>query len=70
VRGERIDRVIARYAEANKTTIKEAQDIYLRRQATGQFVEAEEIAAMVLFLAGDEARSITGQFISIDGGFE
>jgi NAD(P)-dependent dehydrogenase (short-subunit alcohol dehydrogenase family) len=70
VRGERIDGVIARYAEANKMTIKEAQDNYLRRQATGQFVEAEEIAAMVLFLAGDEARPITGQFISIDGGFE
>jgi NAD(P)-dependent dehydrogenase (short-subunit alcohol dehydrogenase family) len=70
VRGERIDNVIAKYAEANKISIKEAQDHYLKRHATRQFVEAEEIAALVLFLATAEARSITGQFISIDGGFE
>lgn len=70
VRGERIDNVIAKYAEANKLSIQEAQDHYLKRHATGQFVEAHEIAALVLFLATKEARSITGQFISIDGGFE
>ena len=70
VRGERMDGVIARYAEANKITVEQAHDTYLRRQATGRFVEPEEIAALVLFLATDEARSITGEFISIDGGFE
>lgn len=70
VRGERIMRVIRAYAQANGLSEEDATAHYLRRQATGRFVEPEEIAAMVLHLASDAARSITGQFISIDGGFE
>ena len=35
----------------------------------GRAVEAEEIAATVLFLAGDGARMITGEEIVVDGGF-
>jgi NAD(P)-dependent dehydrogenase (short-subunit alcohol dehydrogenase family) len=31
--------------------------------------EPEDIAAMALFLASDEARFVTGQCISVDGGF-
>jgi len=70
VRGDRIDAVIARFAEANGIGIETARESYLKRQATGKFVEADEIAALALFLASDAARSITGEFISIDGGFE
>jgi len=70
VRGERIMRVIRAYAQANGLSEADATAHYLRRQATGRLVEPEEIAAMVLHLASDAARSITGQFISIDGGFE
>ena len=70
VRGDRIDRVIAEFAEANKVTIEEARKTYLARHADGKFVEAYEIAALVLFLASDAARPITSQFVSIDGGFE
>ena len=29
---------------------------------------AEEVSALVLFLCGDEARGITGQALSVDGG--
>jgi NAD(P)-dependent dehydrogenase (short-subunit alcohol dehydrogenase family) len=70
VRGDRIDRVIAEFAEANKVKIEEARKTYLARHADGKFVEADEIAALVLFLASDAARPITSQFVSIDGGFE
>ena len=35
----------------------------------GSAAEVEDIAAMVAFLAGDEARMITGEEIVIDGGF-
>jgi NAD(P)-dependent dehydrogenase (short-subunit alcohol dehydrogenase family) len=35
----------------------------------GRLGQAEEVAAMVLFLASDEARFITGQHILVDGGY-
>jgi 3-hydroxybutyrate dehydrogenase len=34
----------------------------------GQMVQPEEVAALVLFLASDAARAITGQGVNIDGG--
>jgi len=70
VRGERIARVVEAYAAANKLPLAEAESWYLSRQATGRYVEPDEIAAMVLYLASEAGRSITGQFISVDGGFE
>lgn len=70
VRGERIEKVVAAFAERNAMSVAEAEAHYLMRQATRAFVEPGEIAAMVLYLASDAARSITGQFIGVDGGFE
>lgn len=45
------------------------KEVMLAAQPSGRFVEVEEVAALVLFLAGDEARSITGAAIPIDGGW-
>jgi NAD(P)-dependent dehydrogenase (short-subunit alcohol dehydrogenase family) len=70
VRGERIMNVVAAYAKANEITVAQAEARYLDHQATRAFVEPEEIAAMILFLASDAARSITGQFIGVDGGYQ
>ena len=44
-------------------------EIMLAPQPTKQFVEVEEVAAMVIYLCGDMARSITGASIAIDGGW-
>ncbi len=37
--------------------------------ALGRFGEAEEVAALVAFLAGPEAANITGASLNIDGGY-
>ena len=34
----------------------------------GRLVEPDEVAALVLFLASDESRMVTGQSIAVDGG--
>ena len=44
-------------------------DVLLAAQPTKQFVTVEQVAALALFLARDEAASITGANLSMDGGW-
>ncbi len=44
-------------------------DVLLAAQPTKRFVTPEEVAALALFLCRDEARSITGANLSVDGGW-
>jgi 3-hydroxybutyrate dehydrogenase len=46
-----------------------ARDVMLRPMPKQRFIEIDEIAATVLFLASPAARNITGQCIAIDGGW-
>ena len=41
----------------------------LGNQATGKFVGVDELAALVQHLCSDEARSLTGAILSVDGGW-
>jgi len=45
------------------------RDVLLAAQPTKQFVTVEQVAALALFLAGDDAASITGTLQAIDGGW-
>ncbi len=44
-------------------------DVLLAAQPTKRFVTPEEVAALALYLCREEARSITGANLSIDGGW-
>src|SRR5438552_10008016 len=44
-------------------------DVLLAAQPTKRFVTPEEVAALALFLCRDEATSITGANLSMDGGW-
>ena len=44
-------------------------DVLLAAQPTKRFVTPEEVAALALFLCRDEAASITGANLSVDGGW-
>ena len=44
-------------------------DVLLAAQPTKRFVTPEEVAALALFLCPDEAKSITGANLSMDGGW-
>ena len=45
------------------------KDVILADQPTKRFVTPEEIAALVRHLCSDDAISITGACLSIDGGW-
>jgi 3-hydroxybutyrate dehydrogenase len=44
-------------------------DVLLAAQPTKRFVTPEEVAALAIFLCRDEAQSITGANLSMDGGW-
>ncbi len=44
-------------------------DVLLEAQPTKEFVTSEQVAAMALFLCGDDASQITGANLSMDGGW-
>jgi len=53
----------------NLTHEQVVNDVLLAAQPTKRFVTADEVAALALFLCRNEAASITGANISIDGGW-
>jgi NAD(P)-dependent dehydrogenase (short-subunit alcohol dehydrogenase family) len=68
-RGERMSRVIQARAQALGKPEAEIEREYLDPTALKRMVSEEDVAAMALFLASDEAASITGETIAVSGGF-
>jgi len=53
----------------NMTREEVMNDVLLAAQPTKRFVTPEEVGALALFLCRDEAKSITGANLSMDGGW-
>jgi len=53
----------------NMTREQVMNDVLLAAQPTKQFVTPEQVAALAVFLCRDEAASITGANLSMDGGW-
>ena len=53
----------------NLTREQVINDVLLAAQPTKRFVTPEEVAALAFFLCRDEAKSITGANLSMDGGW-
>jgi 3-hydroxybutyrate dehydrogenase len=65
-----VEKQIPDTAKARGLTEDEViNDVLLHAQPTKQFVQVSEVAALTAFLASDEAASITGAIIPIDGGW-
>lgn len=70
VSGPRIDRVIAADAESRGLPEEEVREAYYRQVSMRCFIDAQDIANMVLFLCSDAGAKIAGQALSVDGHTE
>jgi len=67
IEGDRIRRVIAAKAKALSISEAEYEAELLRYTSMRTMVTADDIASMVLFLASDASRRVSGQMIAVDG---
>ena len=70
VSGPRIDSVIAGAADVRGISVNEMREIWQRQISMRTFVEAQDIANMVLFVCSDAGAMISGQALAVDGHTE
>lgn len=70
VEGDRINAVIERDAQQRGMPTDQVREVYLRQTSMRTFVSPNDVADVVLFLASNAARKISGQSISVDGHTE
>ncbi len=64
-----LDQRIEALAASSNITVAAARQAFIDRQPMGRLGTAEEIAALAVYLASDEASYTTGQIHLADGGF-
>src|SRR5688572_17502090 len=70
VRTPLVEKQIPDTAKARGITEEQVvKDVLLAAQPSKQFVTVGQVASLAAYLAGDEAASITGAILSVDGGW-
>jgi 3-hydroxybutyrate dehydrogenase len=70
VRTPLVEKQIPDTAKARGITEEQVvRDVLLAAQSTKQFVTIGQVASLARYLAGDDAASITGAILSVDGGW-
>lgn len=62
------DASIANIMEKTGMTAEEAEAVLVEESVQKRLIRPEEVAALALYLAQEEAQGITGQAINVDGG--
>jgi NAD(P)-dependent dehydrogenase (short-subunit alcohol dehydrogenase family) len=70
VGGDRMDRLCREKAEKRGWSYEQVYQEYLQEMALRRVTVAEDIANAVCFLCTDESRNMTGQCLTIDGGWD
>ena len=69
VKGPRMDAVIRLRAESMGKSVADVEEEYLQPIALKRMVEEEDVAATALFLASEDGKNITGETLTVSGGY-
>jgi 3-oxoacyl-[acyl-carrier protein] reductase len=70
VGGDRMDKLCREKARKRGWTFEQVYEEYVQEMALRRVTTAQDIADMVAFLASDRSRNVTGQSLTVDGGWD
>ncbi len=70
VAGDRMDKLCREKARARGWTPEQVYQEYVDEMALRRVTTAQDIANAVLFLVSDDSRNMTGQSVTVDGGWD
>ena len=70
VHTSRMDKLCRDKAQVRGWTYEQVYDEYVQEMALKSVTEPQDVADTVLFLASDDSRNVTGQEITVDGGWD
>src|SRR2546428_4899441 len=70
VAGDRMDRLCREKAKQRGWTPEQVHQEYVNEMALRRVTTAQDVANAVCFLASDDSRNMTGQSVTVDGGWD